>query len=285
MLFGFEQRAQAAACRARAAISRSSRVRCISAGDLLVGVALGVVQPQHAAGGGGQGAQRALQQRRRRRRRRQRAVVVGRSSSSNATSSLVPAAAAQAHQRLVDRDLAQPAPERAAVCRGIRRSGRTPSSSSPAALPGLPRGRRQMRSARVNTGRSNQRYNCSNAARSPRARAGEQGVGHVDREARADGRVGLAGVRAGIVQAGLRGARPQTVAGGRDSRRPAAILGHSSHDRGEYSHVRRDCCCRGAGHRQRRVCQGACGWCRRATNGRSSASASTPTRSTPACTS
>src|SRR5690606_40374235 len=60
---GFEQGAQAAAA-ARELRFGETRSALHQRGDLLVGVALGVVQPQHAAGRGGQAGERTLQHRR-----------------------------------------------------------------------------------------------------------------------------------------------------------------------------------------------------------------------------
>ena len=85
-------------------------------GDLLVGIAFGVVQPEHAAGRVRQLLQRALQQRGIRRGGWWRAVVFGERIGVHAVQlRRQPTPATQPHQRLVDRDLPQPTPERRAA--------------------------------------------------------------------------------------------------------------------------------------------------------------------------
>ena len=85
-------------------------------GDFLVRIAFAVVQPEHAAGGRGQLAQCALQQRAIGGGGRRRGMVFGQVVRPDAIEfGRQPSLAPQALQGFVHRDLAQPAPERAAA--------------------------------------------------------------------------------------------------------------------------------------------------------------------------
>ena len=136
-----EQHAQAAGAARELRFGKARRA-LHQRGDLLVGIALGVVQPQHAAGRGGQAASARCST--------AASAAAGGSGPWSSANVVVDrdlvrelAVAAQAHQRLVDRDLAQPAPERTAAAAEFADPAAAPSASSPATRPALPRGRRR----------------------------------------------------------------------------------------------------------------------------------------------